>query len=209
MKTCTHDWIVEGIADVDDDVMEIDGHLDLRCAACGQRARILRPTYAECWQVTKDWLFDSVAYWRGEAGGRLVMLEVESPPPDDDLLTANDDDELHPTGTMGRLETAGGDDHHDEVSTSSCKHIWFITATYGTAGEAAAELQCTWCGKFATVMLTDDECETMGKAWEMGLCLEWDRNCHRVTLNRDMKLPAVADLVNGLDLFEGDDDVPF
>lgn len=78
---CDHTWLVQDMADVDDAVMEIDGYLDLMCGKCGQRARILRPTYAECWQVTKDWLFDSVAYWRGGDGGRLVLLEDEPPPP--------------------------------------------------------------------------------------------------------------------------------
>lgn len=78
---CDHTWIVEGMADVDDEVMEIDGYLDLRCAKCGARARVLRPTYAECWLVTKDWLFDSVAYWRDDGSGRLVRLEDEPPPP--------------------------------------------------------------------------------------------------------------------------------
>lgn len=120
-------------------------------------------------------------------------------------------------------------DHLDGDAPAECNHTWHVR---GVAAEEAAdseiELYCLRCHEWARVPdLTDYECELIGRAWLLGLALEWQDN-KRVRLHRDAPAgatghtslddpdmpvdqprPPVADLVDGLDLFEGDDDVPF
>lgn len=94
---------------------------------------------------------------------------------------------------------------------ASCDHVWHVNGVIGYDTDSPdIELFCTACHEYALVdHPTHDECETIARAWHMGMALEWQNN-GRVQLHRDLETPpAVADLVNALDLFEGDDDVPF
>lgn len=234
--TCKHAWVVTGIAEIDDALMETQGHLLLTCAKCSAIARLERPTYFECYLAAKGWLRGEETCFTDSASGDDRLVIVLEGARADDLLTAGDDDRIDPLGTMGWLETAADDwqahefDHLDEDAPTSCTHTWHVQ---GVAAEEAAdsqiELYCLRCHEWATVPdLTDYECEIIGRAWLLGLALEWQDN-KRVQLHRDAPAgatgqtslddpdmpadqprPPVADLVDLLDLFGGDDDdIPF
>ena len=231
--TCQHDWVVTGIAEIDDALMETHGHMGLTCAKCGALARLERPTYFECYLVAKGWLQGDNPGFVGNDDRLVILLEGARA---DDLLTAGDDDQIDALGTMGWLESAADDqrdDHHADAP-AECNHTWHVR---GVADEEAAsseiELYCLRCHEWATVPdLTDYECGIIGRAWLLGLALEWQDNkrvqLHRdappqvqLTLRRgnadefnevdDQPRPPVADLVDLLGLFEGedDDDIPF
>lgn len=231
--TCKHAWVVTGIAEIDDELMETQGHLGLTCAKCSAIARLERPTYFECYLVTRGWLRGDNPGFVGDHDDRLVIVLEGARA--DDLLTAGDDETIDSAGTMGWLETADDwqaheFDHLDGDAPAECNHTWHVR---GVAAEEAAdseiELYCLRCHEWARVPdLTDYECELIGRAWLLGLALEWQDN-KRVQLHRDATTgatghtslddpdmpadqprPPVADLVDLLDLFGGDDDdIPF
>ena len=143
--TCQHDWVVTGIAEIDDALMETHGHMGLTCAKCGALARLERPTYFECYLVAKGWLQGDNPGFVGNDDRLVILLEGARA---DDLLTAGDDDQIDALGTMGWLP-----------------------------------------------VVIDD--------WQ----------AHEFDDVDDQPRPAVADLVDGLNLFEDDDgidyDIPF
>jgi len=216
--TCKHDWVVTGIAEIDDALMETQGHLLLTCAKCSASARLERPTYFECYLAAKGWLRGEETCFTDSAGGDDRLVIVLEGTRADDLLTAGDDDNIDAVGTTGWLEPADDwqaheFDHLDGHAPASCTHYWHVKGIIAAETEnVEIELFCTRCHEYATVQhVADDEAETIAKAWQMGMALEWQNN-DRVTLYRDLRRPPVADLVDRLDLFEvdeGDDDVPF
>lgn len=232
--TCKHSWVVTGIAEIDDALMETQGHLLLTCAKCSASARLERPTYFECYLAAKGWLRGEETCFTDSAGGDDRLVIVLEGTRADDLLTAGDDDNIDAVGTTGWLEPADDwqaheFDHLDGHAPASCTHYWRVKGIIAAETEnVEIELFCTRCHEWATVPdLTDYECEIIGRAWLLGLALEW-QDKKRVQLHRDAPAgdnghtslddpnapaaagrPAVADLVDGLDLFEGDDDVPF
>ena len=237
--TCQHAWVVTGIAEIDDELMETQGHLLLTCAKCSAIARLERPTYFECYLAAKGWLRGEETCFTDSASGDDRLVIVLEGARADDLLTAGDGDNISPAGTMGWLETADDwqaheFDHLDGDAPTECNHTWHVR---GVADEEAAsseiELYCLRCHEWATVPdLTDYECGIIGRAWLLGLALEW-QDKKRVQLHRDappqvqltlrrgnadefndvddQPRPPVADLVDLLDLFEGEDDedIPF
>ena len=241
--TCKHSWVVTGMAEIDDQLMETQGHLLLTCAKCSAIARLERPTYFECYLVAKGWVRGEETCFTDSIGGDDRLVIVLEGARADDLLTAGDDDQINALGTMGWLETAADDwqahefDHLAEHAPTSCTHMWHVNGVIGLDTDAPdIELFCARCHEYGAVdHPTQDECETITKAWSMGMALEWQNN-DRVTLYRDLPpsppqvqltlrrgnadefnevddqpRPPVADLVDHLDLFEGEDDedIPF
>ena len=243
MMDCKHAWVVYGMAEIDDALMETQGHLSLSCAKCGAHARLERPTYFECYLVTKGWVRGEETCFTDSAGGDDRLVIVREGTHADDLLTAGDDDQIDPLGTMGWTLIEDGVFNDDaaadfrahifdgiDQAPAECDHTWYVR---GVAGEevleSEIELYCLRCHEWATVPdLTDYECGIIGRAWLLGLALEW-QDTKRVQLHRDappangqtsiddptaaddQPRPPVADLVDVLDLFEGEDDedIPF
>lgn len=76
MNDCAHEWLIMGIADVDDDVMELDGWLDLACDHCPATARFPRPSYKLLWQITRAWMEGRAAYWHDDIA---LLIDVQEP----------------------------------------------------------------------------------------------------------------------------------
>lgn len=163
--TCKHAWVVTGIAEIDDELMETHGHLDLACSKCGTRAQLQRPTYYECYMTAKGWLRGEETCFTDSASGDDRLVIVLEGARADDLLTAGDDDQIDALGTIGWLETAA-----DDWQAHEFDHLDGDAPTSATSGQTSLD----------------------------------DPNAPA-----DQPRPTVADLVDGLDLFEGDDDVPF
>lgn len=213
--TCNHEWVITAMSDISDDLLATHGWLYLKCVFCDGQARVVRPTADEVAQVAEIWHTGSYPIYEDTGDGRLIVLDNQRA---DDLLTAGDDDNIDAVGTTGWLETADDwqaheFDHLDGHAPASCTHYWHVKGIIAAETEnVEIELFCTRCHEYATVQhVADDEAETIAKAWQMGMALEW-QDARRLTLYRDLQRPPVADLVDRLDLFEvdeGDDDVPF
>ena len=149
------------MAEIDDKLMETQGHLNLSCAKCGAHARLERPTYFECYLVAKGWVCGEETCFTDSIGGddRLVIL-LEGARADDLLTAGDDEDDLHPSGTMSWLLIDNGE-FNDDAAAEFRDHIFGLVDQ-----DAPAD---------------------------------------------DQPRPPVADLVDHLDLFEGEDDedIPF
>ena len=231
--TCNHEWVITAMSDISDDLLATHGWLYLKCVFCDGQARVVRPTADEVAQVATIWHTGSYPTYEDTGDGRLIVLDNQRA--GGQSVAGDDDDQIDALGTMGWLESAADDqrdDHHADAP-AECNHTWHVR---GVADEEAAsseiELYCLRCHEWATVPdLTDYECGIIGRAWLLGLALEWQDNkrvqLHRdappqvqLTLRRgnadefnevDQPRPPVADLVDLLGLFEGEDDedIPF
>lgn len=236
MTTCEHAWSVDGIAEIDDELMETQGHLDLTCARCGALAQLQRPTFLECYQVTRGWLQGFNPGFYEPAGGDDRLVIVLEGTRGDDLLTAGADGDIDDIGTMGWLGSAADDrdDHHADAPAELGmqvfdlrEHDWHVYDLMETdrPGEFDIALFCTRCDAWASVANpTTEERETIAKAHDMRMGLSWtddtrvtgiwfndgQTSIDDITGEDDQPRPPVADLVDGLDLFGGDDDdIPF
>ncbi len=235
MTTCNHAWLIWDLVDPAHDLDTGQGFFRLECINCRQSARLYGPTADEIAQAYNQWNTKQDVYLSDDDDGRLAFM-YGTP-------TAGDDDQIDALGTMGWVKTAADDwqahefDHLDEHAPTSCTHMWHVNGVIGLDTDAPdIELFCARCHEYGAVdHPTQDECETITKAWSMGMALEWQNN-DRVTLYRDLPpsppqvqltlrrgnadefnevddqpRPPVADLVDLLDLFEGEDDedIPF
>lgn len=219
---CNHEWVITARSDTSEDLIATHGWLYLNCVFCDGQARVVRPTAAEVAQVAEIRRAGSYPIYTDTGDGRLMVIDRDHRgdgqltdenglwPPDDDVLTADDGGSLDAIGTIGWKVIEGGAFNDD--AAAECDHDWVVNGVYGANDESdTIEVYCPRCHKYA--MVTDPlehECRTIVNAWNMGTALVW-QDVKRLVLYDDVQTPPVADLVNALNLFEGDDydDVPF
>lgn len=210
--TCQHDWIITGVEGPSN-----TGFMSLACVKCGAWGGIEFERQAEFDFVNMAYEYGFLPlplpahdgiddFWTSRV--KVFSNEIESPSLGVSIeLNAGDGDDVDSVGTMGWLPSTAGEFDQLANVPAECGHVWHVNGiTAAETENVEIELYCLRCHEWATVPdLTDDEAETIGKAWSMGMALEWQNN-DRVTLYRDLQRPPAADLVDALDLFGDEDD---